>query len=395
MEHLMEDRAKHFGALTILLAFACSSSNATNGKDGGESPDGDAASPTPDASTDSAINKDAVKTPDVSADAATAYLSDPKGGIITRLQVQGRNLYWISGYHRIVKASLDDRTITTLYAAPGTSDGTVAIADFATDGTNAYIAYDGDKDYANRGVYQLPLDGSAAPNQLTSSPNPNVTYPNTVAVSGDDVCYSELSAIRHVKTSGGNVTTMVQDRGSPYDGRLLVKDGYVYFTMAIGGSLARDDVYRWPIGVPAPAGVDGGSPGGTDAGGPTAAPEKVSLVPGNYTILLGRRIDQGFVYWSVQDTVYRTDGSSPATEVFTGGSPLQPSDTGIGYCVFPFEGAVYWGHGTFGGTERLFKQEVGVAGNGTLVASIGASDMVADSDYLYVASGSDVWRLPR
>jgi hypothetical protein len=380
--------------LPILLALACSSSSSTNAKDGGVSPNEDASISTTDASADATIGKDARKPADLAPDAATGYLSDPNAGVITRLQLQGRNLYWISDYHRIVKGSLDNMTVTTLYTASGTSSGTIAIMDFATDSANAYIAYAGDKDYANRGVYQLVLDGSGAPNRLTSSPNPNVTYPESVTVSGDDICYSESSTLRHVKTSGGTVTTMVENRGSPYDRRMLIKDGYVYFTLS-SVVTARDDVYRWPVGVPAPATVDGGSSGGADAAAAGAILEKVSLVSGNYSILLGRRLDRGFLYWSVQDAVYRTDGVSPAKEVFTGGDPLLPSDTGIGYCLFPFEGVVYWGHGTFGGTEKLFKQAVDVAGNGTVVTNLGASDMVADSNYLYVASGSSIWRLPR
>ena len=380
----------------VLLASSCSSSASTAGKDSGEGLGEDAPLATPDVHQDTSSNKDAVKAPDL-PDAA-AYLSDPSGKGISRLHIEGRNLYWISGYHRLMKASLDDQKISTLYTTPGTDSSTIALADFATDSENAYLAYDGDKDYANRGVHKLPLDGSAAPIVLARSPNPNVTYPNSVVVSGDSVCYSEASAIRQVKTSGGDITTMVQNRGTPNDQRLLIQDAYVYFTMAFGAT-ARDELYRWPIGAPAPAPVDGGGAGGVDGGvdggGSSVTPEKVSLVPGNYSILLGRRVDRGYLYWAVENVVYRTDGKSPAVEVLTGGSPLQPSDTGVGYCLFPFEGVLYWGHGTFSGSDRLFKQTVGVAGNGTVIANFGPNDMVADADYLYVADGADIWRLPR
>ena len=86
--------------------------------------------------------------------------------------------------------------------------------------------------------------------------------------------------------------------------------------------------------------------------------------------------------------MYRTDGNSPATEVFTAGSPLQPSDTGLGGCLLPYDGIMYWSLG-----QRMFKQTIGVAGNGTEFANIGASDMVADATYLYLASGATITRL--
>lgn len=372
-------------ALSILFALACSSTSTTPDSGTSVAPDAADAPKIADAAADLPMGKDSQGAPDLGPDSKTSYLTDPTGGRITSLEIQGRSLYWISGTHRIMKASLDDATVRTLYTATGKDTGYIAIADIAVDGSNVYYAYDGDGDYANRGVYQLPAEGGS-PVKLAASPNPNVTYPDAIAVSGDDICYSESSTIKHVKTSGGAVTTMISGRGDPYDKRLLLKQGHVYFTLA-AGSMGRDEVYRWPVGKPAAATVDGGT---SADGGVAAGPEKVSIVPGNYNILFGNRIDQGYLYWAVNDTVYRTDGVGAATEVFTAGTPLRPSDTGIGNCLFPYDGVVYWGI-----SSQLYKQPVGVAGNGTVVANVNPSDMVADESYFYLTNGSDIVRLPR
>lgn len=377
----MASLAKLVGPGFIFLAVACSSKSSTN-PDAGIGPGtSDALADTPLATDTPA--KEVASTPDLSPD-SPPFLADPGSGVIEHLQIQGTNLYWIGGYHRIVKASLDGTAATTLYAAPLHDSYTVAIADIALDDSNVYYTYDGDGDYANRGVFQLPLVGASAPIKLTSTQNPNVTIPGAITVAGDDIYYSESSTILHVKTSGGAVTTVVQDRGSPNDSTLVIMKGYLYFTMLVGTS-GRDDVYRLPVGVAAPVAVDAGA---ADGGGAAIAPEKVSLVPGNYSIQLGQRVDQGFLYWGVFNTVYRTDGNAPAAEMFTAGSSLQPTETGLGGCLLPYDGIMYWNR-----AGRMFRQTIGVAGNGTAFANVEAGDMVADANYLYLASGSTITRL--
>ena len=378
---MMASHTKIVGTVFILLAFACSSKRSTN-PDAGMGPD------TPGALADTPVAKDVpakdvAPAPDLSPDSAP-FLADPGSGVITGLQIQETDLYWIGGYHRIVKAASDGTAATTLYTAPGKNTGYVAIEGIALDDSNVYFTYAGDGDYANRGVYKLPLAGASTPIKLTSTQNPNVTIPDAIAVSGADIYYSESSAILHVKTSGGTVTTMVQDRGNPNDSRLVIKQGYLYFTMLVGSS-GRDDVYRLPLGAATSVPMDAGS---ADGGESPMAPEKVSLVPGNYSIQLGQRLDQGFLYWGVFNTVYRTDGNSPAAEVFTAGSSLQPTETGLGGCLLPYDGIMYWSR-----AGRLFKQTVGVAGNGTAFANGGTGDMVADANFLYLASGATITRL--
>ncbi len=368
--------------LTLLSALACSSE--TSKGDSGPAAGSDAAQSKPtDAARDMSTPKDVAKKPDLSPDTRIGYLTDPNGYRISSLQIRGRYLYWISGTHQIVKASLDDKTVTSLFTASGKEEQYIAIEDLAVDETHIYYAYAGDHDYDNRGIYKMAIDGTN-PTKLAASPNPNVTFPEAIVVSGEDVCYSEASSIKHVKSSGGPVTTMIAERGNPYDKRIMVKQGYLYFTMAVA---SRDDLYRWPIAQASPEAGDGGALT-VDGGSTGALPEKISLIPGNYTIRLGQRIDQGFVYWSVQDTVYRSDGESPAKEVFTAGTLLRPTETGIDNCLFPYEGTMYWGI-----ASRIDKQVMSEAGTGAPFASVRPGDMVADGSTLYVASGADIIRL--
>jgi hypothetical protein len=147
------------------------------------------------------------------------------------------------------------------------------------------------------------------------------------------------------------------------------------------GSSGRDDMYRLPVSAAVNVAVDGGS-------GPT--PEKVSLVPGNMSIQIGKRLDQGFLYWGVFNTVYRTDGNSPATEVFTAGTLLQPSETGLGGYLLPYDGTMFWSR-----AGKMFKQAIGAAGNGTAFANVSAGDMVADANYLYVVTSAGIARITR
>jgi hypothetical protein len=137
-------------------------------------------------------------------------LPDPDHGVVHRLAISGRHLYWSSGNHRIVRGSLDDLTTKVLFQAPGSDSGYIAIMDFAIDSTHAYLAYAGNNgDYDKRSVYRVALDGSASAERLTSSLHPNVTYPGSISVAGDDIFYHEAGAIRRVKTTGGEVTSTV------------------------------------------------------------------------------------------------------------------------------------------------------------------------------------------
>jgi hypothetical protein len=392
----MNKSAKSLGTLWILLILSCSSKSATENKDGGAKND---AAPSAKDAPGADTGKDLASVQNSRPDAATAYLPDPDHGVVYRLAIAGRYLYWSSGNHRIVRGSLDDLTTKVLFKAPGSDSGYIAIMDFAIDSTYAYIAYAGDNgDYDKRGVYRVALDGSAAAERLTSSPHPNVTYPGSIAVAGDDVFYHEAGAIRRVKTTGGEVTTMVQDRGSPYDRNLLVHQGYVYFTMVTRGS-GNEDVYRVPVGAAVAVAVDGGSAGGMDGGGmdggASAVPEKVSVVSGNENILLGRRVDQGYVYWSARDTAFRTDGNGAPKELFDALDLLRVQDTGIDYCLFPIDGVLYWGQGSYFSGDHTFRQAVDTPGTGKVFADMGFGDMVADADYLYGAGSDGIWRLKR
>jgi hypothetical protein len=368
----------------ILLAFGCSSSSSgpetgTERRDGGSSSAKDASL----AKDASPANDGPAKDLSFPADsAAPPFLSDPGSGGITQLQIQGSSLYWIGGYHRIVRASIDGTDAKTLFTASSKDAHTLAIEGLAVDESTIYYTYSGDKDYSDRGVYKLSLSAGSNPVRLTSTENPNTTIPGAISVAGDEIFYSESSAIRRVSKSGGTVTTMVADRGDPIDLSLVIMDGYLYFTMV--GASQCDDLYRLPVDAALAAAVDGGAADG----GATSAPEKVSLVPGRAQIRFAERMDRGFLYWRVNNTVYRTDGKSTAAEVFTAGTLLRPSDTGIGGSFLPYNGTMYW---TL--RSQLFAQDMSVVGIGTEKAYIGASEMVTDGTYLYLAQGSGIARL--
>jgi hypothetical protein len=362
--------------VSILSMLACSSKSSTNPDAGNQLRDGPSLGGTA---------ADVAAHPDLQPD-SSPFLVDPSAGSIGKLRIQGSALYWIGDYRRIVKASVDGTGATTLYTASGSSD-TVAIEDIAVDDSSIYFTYSGNN-YADRGVYKLALGGDGTAVRLTSTQDPNSFFPGAITVSGDDICYSEPPAIRHVKTSGGTVTTMVQDRGGPDDQTLVVKQGYVYF--AVGRGLAPEELYRWPVGVAAPVTADAGvaldgdaADGGAalDAGA-VATPEKVSLVPGNINLDLSPWIDQGFIYWVVYHTVYRTDGTSAPVPVFTAGPDI------AGMVMLPYDGSVYWST-----DQRVYKQTVGEAGGGTAIANIDADYIVADASYLYLATGTSITRL--
>ena len=369
----MASRPKPVGVVSILLMLACSSKRSTNADAGNQLRDGPFLGGTD------------VAHPDLPPD-SPPFLVDPGAGAIRKLRIQGSTLYWIGDYRRIVKASVDGTGATTLYTASGKTD-TIAIEDIAVDDSSIYFTYSGNT-YADRGVYKLALGGDGTALRLTSTENPNSFFPTAITVSGDDICYSEPPAIRHVKTSGGTVTTMVQNRGGPDDQTLVVKQGYVYFTVVRGA--APEELYRWPVGVAAPVtadagvAVDGGAEDGGAAldGGAVATPEKVSLVPGNMNLELSPRIDQGFIYWVVYHTVFRTDGTSAPAAVFTAGPDIG------GMLMLPYDGSVYWS-----ADYRLYKQTVGEAGGGTAIANIDADYIVADASYLYLATGTSITRL--
>jgi hypothetical protein len=368
----MASRPKRVGMVPILLMLACSSKSSTNPDAGNQLRDGLFLGGT-DAAADLAAP------PDLPPD-SPPFLVDPGAGTISKLRIQGSTLYWIGDYRRIVKASVDGTGATTLYTASGKSD-TVAIKDIAVDDSSIYFTYSGNN-YTDRGVYKLALGGDGTAVRLTSTQNPNSFFPSAITVSGDDICYSESPAIRHVKTSGGTVTTMVQDRGGPNEQTLVVKQGYVYFT--VGRGSAPEELYRWPVGVAAPVTADAGvADGGAvrDAGA-VATPEKVSLVPGNMNLELSPCIDQGFIYWVVYHTVYRTDGTSAPAAVFTAGPDIG------GMLMLPYDGSVYWS-----ADYRVYKQTVGEAGGGTAIANIDADYIVADASYLYLSTGTSITRL--
>jgi len=384
----MKMLARSLGTLSILPILACSSKSAADSKDGGTKRD---AALSDKNASDAARGNDLANAPDRQTDASTAYLTDPDLGLIGRIEIQGRNLYWNSSGRRLVKGSLDDLTTKVLFEASGKYTSSMPIMDFAVDSTYAYVAYAADNtEYEKRGVYRVALDGSGAPFRLTSSPDLNEAHPESITVAGDDVFYHDANAIRQVKTTGGVARTLIEVPRSGSDLRLLVHQDYVYFTME--SDLLAEDVYRVPVGASVPATADGGLPGRMDGGAP-AAPEKVSTVRGGVSILLGRRVDQGFVYWATGNIVYRTDGRSPPKALFDARDPSREKETGIGDWLFPLDGVIYWGQGNPSSGWRTYKQPADETGRGTVLADMGFSDLTGDADYLYGASESVIWRL--
>jgi hypothetical protein len=350
----------------LILAAACSSesANPSSSPDGGNPCTNGACQ---DAATDNGNGSQPEAAP------IPVLVSDPQGEGVHDLQRVGDYLYWGGGLNRIVRAPTAGGAATTLFTHPQMEMDIFQIDHIAVDETGIYFTDYGD--VGTRGLYTMPLDGSAAPTLLAAGRSPT-----SIASDADDVCFTDGDAIRCFNKSSTSTTTVARGVAN-FETRLAVDRGLVYFQSPLE-SMA-DEVYRFPVTTVAPD-PDAGS----DAGG--TPPEKVSIVPGRYVIGLSSHVDNGFIYWGTLDRVYRASATTPATEVIPAASDTSSSSPDA---LYAFGDLVYWVD-TFppGSVTRMSLKD----GTRTDVYQAGgAFSLAADDQYLYAAKGSNILKLPR
>jgi hypothetical protein len=358
-----------FASLGFVLFTACSNSDAppvTPAGDGGPSCAMQTCEDAPVTPGD-----DGSTGTDVPQPPNTVLVSDPEGDYANQLGVSAGYLYWIGGTKRIVRAPTAGGAATTLFVHPSQDSFTVEIGGMVVDDTAVYFTDPGDM--GQRGLYKMPLDGSTPPALVVEG-----VASDAIADDGDDLCFVDGDAIRYVKKSGGAATTLVRGIAG-YRTQIAVSAGFVYFQAALEG--LAEEVYRIPLTAVAPD-PDAGS----DAGGPQ--PEKVSVVPGRYTLTLYRHVDQGFVYWGALDSIFRASATSAATEIIPGTNEFNtsPPDT-----LYAHQGVVYWVKYSASGISQQAVPD-GMLSMVPYAPAVGA--LVADDTSLYGAAGPDIHKFP-
>ncbi len=340
------------------------------------------------------------------------YISDPSASFPSQLTLAGGYLYWLSGTHQIARAPADaSQPAAVIFTHAGTSRSIVAIGGIAVGADALYFTDEGDGAATERGVYQLALDGSGTPTKLTDG-----AQPAAIALDGDTLCFTDGSDLRQVKTNGQSAITLLHG-GVDYRTGLLVSQGFVYFPAAFGAD--AQDLYRLPLGMadPAAAGSSGGS-GGSASGGASGVSgasgtsgaggasgtagaggaanngaQKVSTVPGRYDILLASRVDNGDIYWGVEETIYKWSGSAGgASSVAVVTDPLDEQATAPPHSVLvPFDGTLYWVGGDEITSSTIFEQAL-PNGTRTVVAPVSASSLALDTQYVYAGVSNGINR---
>lgn len=323
-------------------------------------------------------------------------------------------MYWLSGTHKLARAAVDGSGAKFVFSHSQKDANTIAIGGFALDADNIYFTDSGDGAMGTRGVYKIALDGSGTPTKLADGTNPF-----GITIDGDTLCFTDGGDLRQMKTTGGEVTTLV--RGAvDYRTKLVILKDYVYFPSDFGtGSV--EDLYRWPLGVAAPpdgsggaggssagaggssagasgsaAGADGSSAG---AGGTSAAvgstPQKISTVSGTGEILLATRTDADAVYWVAAGSAFKwSDQANAASEV---GIVTEPGVSPPRYVLLPVDNTLYW----VGAETSIFSDAGAIysrklpSGTVTTVSTQQPGSLAADDKYLYGTVGKGISRIPR
>jgi len=336
------------------------------------------------------------------------FISDPDNAYTSAIQVAGGYVYWLSGTHKLARAAVDGSGAKFVFSHAQKDANTIAIGGFALDADNIYFTDSGDGAAGTRGVYKIALDGSGTPSKLADGTNPF-----GIAIDGDTLCFTDGADLRQVKTTGGEVTTLV--RGAvDYRTKLVISKNYVYFPSDFEGAASAEDLYRWPLGVAAPpdgsAGAGGSSAGaggssaGTGgssagAGGSSApmgsSPQKISTVSGTAEILLATRTDAESVYWVAGGSAYKwSDSANAASEVAV---VTEPNISPPRYVLLAYDNTLYWvGSATsiFSSSGAIYSQRL-PSGTRTTVSTLQPDSLAADDKYLYGTVGKGIARIPR
>jgi hypothetical protein len=311
-----------------------------------------------------------------------AFLSDPSGSSTTQLQLANGYLYWLSGTHRLARAAVDGSGAATIFTHDGTQ-AFITIGGVAVDAQNVYFTDTGaDGTKGKSGVYKMPLDGSAAPTKIAEA-----AIPGRLSLDGDTLCFVDGSELHQVKTDGSNPLTLLHAAAASYRTRLLVSEGFLYFHSAIGSE--SEDVYRVPLNVADPSAAT--AAGDAGSGGPATVPQKISIVTGNYEVLLATTADSKYVYWATVDSVFRwKDGDAAPTVAGVVVDQLQVSNTSAPRsALLGLGNFIYWVGG-----DGLNKQQI-PDGKRTNLSSKQPDYIVADASYIYGTLGKDIVRVAR
>lgn len=309
---------------------------------------------------------------------------------IDELKLDASRVYWLEGHNRILSMPLEGGTPSIVYAS--TTPGKYEAQHIALDADNLYFTDQGMRDPMKpRGVFSIPLDGSAERTQLITT----ATIDNLTVADGY-VYFTANESIVRMSTSGGTATALVRNINT--DTPLAVHDGYVYFWYAPDATVVQD-VYRVSIDadkgplVPDAGGSGGagggGGPGGTGgtpgaAGSPAIEAEQLSNTTRYSALVLSPQVDEGYVYWSIYDELYRYPITGGAQEKL--GMLSKDSIT----LLLVDHGDIYWG----GGSLRQFV--VDGDSNTNVVTGVQSINAVAvNDDHIFVADGKLLRRVTR
>lgn len=303
---------------------------------------------------------------------------------IDELKLDASRVYWLEGHNRILSIPLEGGTPSVVYAS--TTPGEYEALHIALDADKLYFTDQGVRDAMKpRGLFSIPLDGSAERTQLITT----ATIDNLTVAEGYVYFTADESIVR-MSTSGGAATTLVRNINT--DTPLAVHDGYVYFWYAPDATVVQN-VYRVSIDadkgplVPEAGGSGGaGGNGGTAgaAGAPAIEAEQLSNTTRFSELILSPQVDEGYVYWSIYDELYRYPVAGGEQEQFG-----MLSNDSISLLLVD-HGDIFWG----GGSLRQFV--VGGDSNTNVVTGLQGINAVAVNDsHVFVADGTLLRRVER
>jgi hypothetical protein len=309
---------------------------------------------------------------------------------IEELELDDERVYWRGRFNRVMSVPIGGGEPSVVYSTD--VDDRIEVMHIAIDDERLYFTDQGEVGNAEkrRGVYAVPLDGSAERELLIGAPtNALITH---LAVDAGYVYFLAGNSIARVPTSGGSGTVLVPDIS--VESPLVVHEGYVYYAYApSAGDVSQ--VYRIPTDANAGAFMDGsagagGSSGGSsgDAGAGGASnvePEQISNNTRFSELILAPKVDENYVYWAIYDELYRVSVNGGDAEMFgmiTFGTSVEN--------LLAADGNVYWGSGS------LFEYVFGGDSNTSVVtAKQGIYDFVVNDDSIFVADGKLLRRIDR
>jgi hypothetical protein len=374
-----DSKAPEMGSGGALARGGSGGDEVAGGKGGGVSGSGGTQSP-PGGATAGGSAGSGGKAPDPSV------LTEQPASI-DELQLDASRVYWLEGHNRILSMPLEGGTPSVVYAS--TTPGKYEALHIALDDDKLYFTDQGVREPMKpRGLFSIPLDGSAERTQLiTTASIDNLT------VAAGYVYFTANDSIARISSSGGAATALVRNINT--DTPLAVHDGYVYFWYAPDAGVVQN-VYRVSIdadkGPLAPeaggaGGAGGGGAGGTSGAGGTAAAieaQQLSNTTRYSELILSPQVDEGYVYWSIYDELYRYPVAGGEQEKF--GTLGKDSIT----LLLVDHGDIYWG----GGSLRQFV--VGGDSHANVVTGIQGINAVAVNDsHVFVADGKLLRRVSR